>query len=654
MQRIIHDRHGAGRPLRILPVVTLALASFAGLVAPAHAGEDPSYEDARLARALGEGGYTVVADPQGRPIRKIHIIRHDVLAEDELFPTFFNIFHALTRTGVIRRELLFAVGDRWQQPRADESMRNLRALGIFTIVRVVGVVPHDPAAGLAAPAMPAGDPVVPPNGPTPVAPCAPPPAAPDHAPPVAPDAPPARDAAPPPAAGDDAIDVVVFTRDLWSIRVETTFQVTDGFLDQLAINLIERNLAGEGKQAALRFELLPRTFSLGETFYDPRLLGGALALDQTFDVVFNRASGAPEGSRGTLALGIPLRDLHQAWGFDARVGYDDTIGRQLSGRQLLTYDVPETVATEAIPRVWDQHIVSASVQLRYQTGDSVKSRIAGGFGGSDLALAPRGDLTREEAAAFRRDVLPPTRRQLYPFVTWTGFTPDYTTFVDLASYGLTEDVRLGPWWVAQLAFPLEAFGSSDDALSWALSAGFVAAPGGGLVDLQAELAGRLEQSRVIDQRYNLRLRGATPPLGFGRLVASAYYEGRVHDSGQTLVTLGGDNGLRGYASQTFYGYGASRLRLNAEWRTPPWVIASAHLGGIVFWDGGAVWDGVSRFALRQSVGLGVRLLFPQFNRFTFRIDLGVPLDGDGFTVLATFGSLQAVPLTAAEDTTLSQ
>ena len=36
-----------------IPVVTLALASFAGLVAPAHAGEDPSYEDARLARALG-------------------------------------------------------------------------------------------------------------------------------------------------------------------------------------------------------------------------------------------------------------------------------------------------------------------------------------------------------------------------------------------------------------------------------------------------------------------------------------------------------------------------------------------------------------------------------------------------------------------------
>ena len=454
--------------------------------------------------------------------------------------------------------------------------------------------------------------------------------------------------------GAHPIDVVVFTRDLWSIRVETSFQLTDGFLDQLAITLVERNLAGEGKQAALSFELLPRTFSLGDIFQDPRLFGGRLALTQTFDLVFNRSSGLPEGSRGTLALGEPLRDLRQTWGWEAHLGYEDVIGRQLSGRELLTYDVPETDAVEAIPRRWDQNIMSASVQLRYQAGTLLTHRLDGGFAGSDRLLTPRDGLTADEAEAFRRDVLSPARRQLYPFIRWTGFTPEYATFVDLASFGLTEDVRLGPWWVAQLAFPLEAFGSSDDALFWSLSAGFVAAPGGGLVDLQGRLAGRLEQSRVIDQQYNLRLRGATPRLAIGRLVANASYEGRRRDSGRTLVTLGGDNGLRGFASQALYGFGASRMRFNAEWRTPPWIIASAHLGGVLFWDGGAVWEGGADIDFRQSVGLGLRLLFPQFNRYTFRFDLGVPLDGDGFTVLATFGSLQAVPLTSTEDTTLSQ
>lgn len=590
-------------------LATLVVLATTALALPARAGAEPSYEDGRLARALADGGFELVDAPEGRAIRKIHVVRHDVLAEDEPFPTVFNVFHTLTHESAIRRELLFAPGDPWSQPRIDETMRNLRALGIFTIVRIVAVKVHDPGE-------------------------------------------------PEPAAGaegaDGPIDILVLTRDIWSIRIETSFQVTDGFIDELAVTLVERNLAGRNKNAALRFTLLPRTFSIGDTFYDPRLFGGALALTQTFDLIFNRSTGSPEGSRGRLAVGSPFRNLRQAWSWEAAVSYDDVIGRQLSSRDLLTYDVPETPAVEAIPRVWDANQVAASAQIRYQTGTLLKHRVAGGVAGSDRALTPRGDLSDAERDAFERDVLAPDRRQIYPFVTWTGFTPEYETFIDLASFGLSEDVRLGPWWVAQLAFPLEAFGSSDDALFWSLAVGFVAAPGGGLIDLQAELAGRLEQGRVIDQQYTARLRGATPRFVLGRLVANAYLEARVQDTASTFVTLGGDNGLRGYASQAFYGFGANRVRFNAEWRTPPLVIASAHIGGVVFWDAGAVWNGAEGFDLRQSAGLGVRLLFPQFNRFTFRFDLGVPLDGDGFTVLATFGSLQAVPLTSTEDTLLSQ
>jgi len=588
---------GARRLTGLLVALVLAIA------APSARADVAAYEDARLTRALAEAGLTAVAQPEGRPIRRIHILRHDVLAEDEPFPTFFNAFHSVTRERVIARELLFRPGEPWRQEAVDETTRNLRALGIFTIVRVSAVAPTPAEPGDAA----------------------------------------------------DAIDVAVFTRDLWSLRAETSFQFTDGLVDQLALTLIERNLAGENTKAALRFELLPRTFSLGDTLENDRLFDSRWALTQTFDLIFDRDDGTPEGSRGTLSFGIPLRDLEQPWGVEARVGYQDLIGRQLQGREILTYDVPETSAAEAIPRIWDQRVVSASLQARHQFGRALKHRVAFGFGGSDVTLAPRaGTLTSAEEAAFRRDVLAPERRQLYPFVSWTAFVPKYTTFVDLASFGLTEDVRLGPWGVAQLYFPLEAFGSDDDALLYGASLGFVAAPGGGLVDLYGELSGRLEQSRFVDQDYRLRLRGATPRLPFGRLVASATFEGRVRDSARTLVTLGGDNGLRGYASQAFYGYGANRMRFNAELRTPPWVIASAHVGGVVFWDGGAVWQDPADLGFHQSAGLGVRLLFPQFNRYTFRLDLGVPLDAEGFTVLATFGSLQAVPLTSSEDAALSQ
>lgn len=564
-----------------------------------------TYEDQRLSRALAEAGLRRVADPAGRPVRAVRLIRRDVFVDDEIIPTFFNIFHGLTREEVVRRELLFAPGAPWEQARVDESMRNLRGLGIFTIVRIVAVEADDASPGDDE----AGDPV----------------------------------------------DAVVFTRDLWSLRLETSFLLNDGFLDELRLTLIERNLLGLNKKAALRFELLPRSWSIGETYVDERLGGSAWALSQSFDLVFDRLEGGLEGSRGALSIGIPLRDLRTTWGFEAQLSYADVVGRQLSGSRLLAYDVPETPEVEEIPRVWDTASVSASVTGRYQTGEAVKHRVAFGFGVSDLALAPRaGELTATEAAAFRRDVLAPERRLLYPFVGWAGFVPEYTTFTDLASFGLTEDVRVGPWWSMSVAFPLEAFGSSIDNLVYDASVGAIATPGGALIDLELSVAGRVEQSRVVDQVYGARVRGATPTLPFGRVVASAHWEGRARDTSRRLVTLGGDNGLRGYPSQAFFGFGASRLRLNVEVRTPPLVIASAHLGLVAFWDGGAVWEAVSRFAFRQSAGLGVRLLFPQFNRFTFRLDLGVPLGGDGFSVLATFGSLQAVPLTAAEDAALSQ
>jgi hypothetical protein len=45
----------------------------------------------------------------------------------------------------------------------------------------------------------------------------------------------------------------------------------------------------------------------------------------------------------------------------------------------------------------------------------------------------------------------------------------------------------------------------------------------------------------------------------------------------------------------------------------------------------------------------MRVLFPQLNRMPFRIDVGFPLDEGGFAVELSYGSDQAVRLTALED-----
>ncbi len=576
------------------------------------AAADDSYEVERTKMLLRERALVVEPLPEGKRIRKIDIVNHDVFSEDEFWPTWWNIFHWRTRRDVVARELLFAEGEPWTQARIDETARKLRDQVIFTFVRIEAVRPE------------LGDPNAP---------------------------------------GPDEVDVIVYTRDLWSLRLEMGLTVTDGLVNELTLVLIERNLWGRNIQAALTFEMLPKTVAIGQTFVDRRLFNSRLTLSESFELVLSRDSGEIEGTRGGVEVGIPYWDLRPRWGFLVGAAWNDTVGRQLSGSDVLTWDPTGTAQDEAIPRIWDQTAVKLQVTARRQLGDDdLIHRIDFGQVYYSTAYRPHRDtgLTPDTPLyeQFEEEVTPPSREQSYPYIRWQMFTPKWAVFNDLAAFGLSEDVRTGPSLELQFAAPLHAFGSDRDAIAWDAAAGLVLAPplwgDRLLVDLNLSLSGRMQGGEVIDQLYRARLRTATPRFALGRVVASFDLESRVGDSARTLVTLGGDNGLRGYGSQQFYGFGADRLRANLELRSPPLVLGSVHIGGILFYDVGGVGDGPATLDLHHATGLGLRMLLPQFNRFALRFDLGFPLDSDRFTVLVTIGSTQAVPLTTVEDEKLSQ
>jgi hypothetical protein len=88
---------------------------------------------------------------------------------------------------------------------------------------------------------------------------------------------------------------------------------------------------------------------------------------------------------------------------------------------------------------------------------------------------------------------------------------------------------------------------------------------------------------------------------------------------------------------------------NAEYRTRPWLLQSIHLGLVAFYDAGSVYKALSTLRIFQSVGAGVRVLFPQFNRSVFRLDVGQPIGERGLSVLLSYGSDQEVLLTPGED-----
>ncbi|MDH5670762.1 MAG: BamA/TamA family outer membrane protein [Myxococcales bacterium] len=527
-------------------------------------------------------------------------------------PTWPNILHMKTRPIVIERELLLGVGDRYSQALVEESMRNLRSLAVFALVRILAVRTERP----------------------------------------------------------DEVGLFVYTRDLWSLRTEVGFEgVGDAF--QLTLQLTERNLFGLDKQASARFDIDPKAFSLGEAYYDPRLFGGRLSLWESFDVIFNRDSGRAEGSQGALSLGRPLYNLAQRWGYGVSLRYAVYVARILRGAEVqsfrLTNDGPEAceeAAPECVRGVWRDRNVAASSSLTYRHGGNYKQSVSLGLGAAAREVEPNAEtmLAPELREDFERQLLPRARRQVYPSISYNLFLPRFKNFRDLDTFGQTETLTLGPSAGMAMAFPLRAFGSSSDSMTVSYSLGYTLAAGSAMAAANANAGSRLEDGEVVDQGLSFGLRGATPRWPVGRLVLKASHAARRRDTSNSVASLGGDSGLRGYPSGHFQVVGGSRTVLNLEYRTLPWRLSTVHLGGVVFFDSGSVHRRLSEFRLHHGAGLGLRLLFPQFNRGVFRLDLAVPFDRDqhsnagefflgipAFTVVLGYGSSQAVSVSNAAD-----
>jgi len=570
----------------------LVFASLGG-APPAEVPPAEIYESQRSTRVLRGLGFEVEAQPEGKTIDFIRIVATEVFAEDEPYPVFLNAMRIRTREDVIERELLFSEGDNYRESLLLESTRNLRGMDIFSLVKLIPVRSQKPG----------------------------------H------------------------VGVVVFTRDLWSLRLEQAFQLTGSQIDQLTVQLTERNLLGRGKLAAVNFHLFPMTFSVGQLYSDRRVWGSQLSFFESIRFIYNRESGALEGNVGQLWFGKPLYSLGQSWSYGLSLAADRHVARQTQTGRVLPYDIPETLEEEEIPRAWSYRGIGASASVTRQYGVNWKQRLSAGMGAAWTENAPLDDaaLSASQQSAFERDVLPEDSREVYPSLSYSFFKPSYYSFQNLSTFGKTEDVRVGPALGASLRLPSRALGSRRDSAFFGASAGYVYAQSSTLAQLAGSGSGELRDGAVINRVWSGLVRGATPHfLGF-RFAARLGWTLRQSFDENVLISIGGNNGLRGYPSQAFQGYSVNSMLGSLELRSLPFVYRSVHTGLVAFYDAGSLYDEIEDLRLHQSVGLGARVLLPQLNRFAYRFDLGIPLDGRGFQVLLMIGRGQSLALTPADD-----
>jgi hypothetical protein len=514
-------------------------------------------------------------NPEGKRIERVDIVVLDVFDEHDPVPDFVNVFHTMTRHSVVRRELLFREGERYVGTRVDESARNLRLL--TQQLSLVIVVPL--------------------RGSTP-----------------------------------DRVRVLVIVRDIWSLRLNNDFSFTGHGLQTLHLQPIEQNLAGLHTVVGVDYTLEPDTYSFGALVSQNRILGTSLYALVSGASIYNRASGAAEGSRGNFVFGDPLRNTRQRWAYNTSVYWDDEMSRNLlASGHTATYDAAATPQNDAIPIEYRARRYIGGYEAVRSFGLVEKYDLYFGveLDRRENQHTPSADESPAAEQEFLKTWVPLSDTRVSPFVQLRTHIEHYLHTANLETLALAEDYRLGPEALLRVYPASSKLASTRNLIGVITGASMTAALGDGLLRGVAQNRVEYEFEGRHDADLLAELRLATPTLGgFGRFVFDGLVRDRYENYLNRYFELGGDTRLRGYPHAGYQNSakGPVAVALNAEFRTRSIDLFSVHSGLAAFFDAGDASDGFRHLYLRQSAGVGLRFLVPELDRVVLRADWAFPFE----------------------------
>ncbi|MEI9951053.1 MAG: BamA/TamA family outer membrane protein [Pseudomonadota bacterium] len=530
---------------------------------------------------LAERGLSLEDAPEGKQIEEIQIVSLDVFDERDPMPDFVNVFHATTRDDVLRRELLFKEGEPYRATFAHETARNLRNLQQLSIVLIVPVQGSRP----------------------------------------------------------DRVRVLVITKDVWSLRLNWSLELSGSNIKSLVLNPSEENLFGSHAIVGALFIMDPATYSLGFSLAHRRLFGSHERIQLSASFINNRHSGATEGSFGEFRYGQPLFSLDTHWSWGTSILWRRDIARRFEGVTV--------VKTAGIPVEYDRDLLYGGYELVRSFGRRFKYDLSLGVEAERRVYRTR-DLSGYSPLQVQRFIdqeLPVSDQRIGPFVQLHAHRTDYRSLLEVETLGLQEDYRRGHDLLLRLYAASSAVGSTRSLLGSQASLSYTQPVGDGFI--RPAVSSNIEYASLNrnDALFQTALRIVSPRLGFGRLVIDGVFFDRYYNYLNRYFALGGDNRLRGYVPGIFHG--ANLVAVNTELRSTSLDILSAQVGAVAFYDVGDAKDHVENFRLKQSVGLGLRVLFPEFDRIVLRADWGFPLS-PGYSTFPggfylSFGQAFAMP-----------
>lgn len=546
-----------------------------------------SLERQALDRALAARHLEVDPRPWGKTVGEVVVYNNKVFAKRDGFLQFFNHFHRTTRDYIVAREVVLQPGDPWRQSKADETARRLRDPVFSSLAIVVPVKAADP----------------------------------------------------------HRVDVLVVTRDVWSLRFNTEYGFQDGRFTYLTFSLSENNFFGLRTLLSLAYEMDLNEAGIGPVYYDTNFLGKHIDLYARIYALFNRDDlWGPgrftfEGSQSVIRANRPLWNLDEKWAGGIELRHNFSIERRFQQDtqghiRLRPYDDPDTAEQEAIPYAYKTRSFSLSTGMIYGFGERVEHRIKAGHQLVSQRYAVLDDFPYSPAlqAAFERDVLPRSEVASSLYLGYEMFVPQYREYRNVGSFDLAEDVRLGPSLETTVSFGMEVLGSDSDFIRIAQSASYTLPWGtDGVLRAQGSISGRLQGAGddphlFIDNSGSVETRVVSPTLfRWLRLVNEVRLASMWHETQNRFLSLGGDNGLRGFGINQFDGQ--RRLVVQTELRTAPVPFLFTRWGVVLFHDLGGAAASLGTMTLHSDLGVGVRVLLPQMSSQVLRFDFAFPLDG---------------------------
>jgi hypothetical protein len=442
------------------------------------------------------------------------------------------------------------------------------------------------------------------------------------------------------------VRVLVITKDVWSLRLNSDFEIANHSLNYLLLNPSEENLFGTHASVGALFVLLPHTYSAGLVLVHRRLFGSPFSAVAAFSRTFDRETGEGQGSYGRFLYGLPLSSVEQRWAFETGIIWSDQLARASvrraggSGFRLFTYDAERYVGGTEVIRSF---------------GRRDKFDLSFGILADRRHYRPHvpAGADPSEVRRFLEEV-PVSDTRISPYVQIESYQNEFLKTIELETLGLQEDYRLGPETLLRLYPASTHLGSTRDFLGVLAGLSYTMPLGDGLIRGIASSAVEYARAQKHQTLLEFSLRVASPRLGLGRFVFDTVLADRGFNYLNRRYAIGGDDRLRGYPSGDIDldggddQRGADAFVANTEFRTRGVNILSAQCGLAVFHDMGDAADRFEEIKLKHSVGLGVRILFPQVNRYVFRADWGLPLSA-GYEPLPGaffFTFEQAFPLRA--------